>query len=168
MALASSAMCSFIRNQHFSGKAAALTQAQATALKSGRDIGAVTPLVSEAERRAPRPSGQKADPQGTLPANTAPPTNQGAQQVAWGLYSQRVRQCGQSWFATATHGAFGTYLVEIKDLGFKVDALPLTDVDKANGIAWKGQARIGGKMFRYYRDGQWEMWQAWDLSLIHI
>src|SRR5207244_2092104 len=89
--------------------------------------------MQQPQAQAPRTS-----PEGALPAATAPATNEGARAVAWSLYNKRIQRCGDSWFAMADHGAFGRYRIEIKDLTFNINSSPMTDVDKANGIEWKG------------------------------
>ncbi|MDD5037089.1 MAG: hypothetical protein PHE55_20370 [Methylococcaceae bacterium] len=74
------------------------------------------------------------------------PLTKEAQKTAEQTVFERLQQCGDSWYLKRDDqgNAYG----EIKSPSVKVDSENVTDVDKANGIEWKGRMLVVAKMYR--------------------
>ncbi len=92
-------------------------------------------------------------------------TSEGAaSREAWRYLKAHFIRCGDSWYARTNLPFGGGYtLWQLRGLEIAVKSTSPTDVDKANGIQWKGGFTLNGKMLREWRsaDQKWEPWREW-------
>ena len=79
-------------------------------------------------------------------------------------FEERLLKCGDSQFSSLQG------YVEIKGVDFKVNKRELTEADKANGYAWRGNVEMYGKLYRRYSGfppkwGPWEEWYDKNMNL---
>lgn len=81
-------------------------------------------------------------------------------------FKEHWGQCGDSWVThrTGTQGKVAPDYEQAKEVSATTQSFPLTDIDRANGIEWRGQSSLNSKLYRrhFATEQPAQGWSDWE------
>jgi hypothetical protein len=88
-----------------------------------------------------------------------------ARELAQKVYETKIMKCGESYYTS--HPA-KRLLLQYDGLTINVSPVPVTKIDKAEGVEWQGSAFITAKAHRQYAEETEEKWDDWRQGPVSV